>query len=59
MSKKSSGTTTKMRPQRQAGRSGGGNEMPIMRDEELEAAVARLAAYIRKHAVPPMRREPA
>jgi len=59
MGKKNSSTQTKMRPQRQVGRNGDGNEMPIMADEELEVAVARLAAYIREHAVPQLPREPA
>ena len=59
MGKKSSSTQAKRRPQRQVGRNGDGNEMPIMTDEELEVAVARLAAYIREHAVPQLPREPA
>lgn len=60
MSTKTRSTTTKMKLQHQAPRSSRVSEAPTLEHgESLEAAVARLAAYVRKHAVPQGRRGPA
>ncbi|MHB0984932.1 MAG: hypothetical protein ACYC05_04975 [Sulfuricella sp.] len=52
MSRKSSITTTRQK-QTQAAKSSDSGKSPTRGDAELlEGAVARLAAYIRRHAVP-------
>jgi hypothetical protein len=53
MSRKISSSTTQRQTLAEIEAGGGSHEMPALCDGELlELAVARLAAYVRQHAVP-------